>query len=167
MWHLVSDGITFYICIGTRLAPTNFSDNNYSFVQGFGQLKTVSPDAYSTFLSVCSNTDQDYGNAGILAPAQDYHNPSNKSAQIAIARNFAGHGTVWGVPLIGHGFVRQWALGQNAYITYPHRIDGRFYMCPVNAYENDGGVFIRGQLPEPTNHHMAGLIPRVCTLNHK
>lgn len=147
MWHIVSDGITFYLCIGTQLAASNFADHSYTFVQGFGQLKTVGPDAYSTFLSVCSNTDQRYGSGGILHPAGDYHNPSQKSAAVAVARNFAGHGTVWGVPLIGHGFGSQSALGQYAYLTYPHRIDGRFYMCPVNAYENDGGVFIRGQLP--------------------
>lgn len=146
-WEIITDGITFYLQAGTRSGPLDFNDNAYQFVNGFGQLATNAPDAYASFLSIHANQDDDYGGAGLLMPAQDQHAPSSKAANIAIARNYAGSGSVWGVPLIGHGFSNQYVLGGNQYLTYPHKTDNRFYMCPVIAYESDGGVFIRGRLP--------------------
>ncbi|MEW5678838.1 hypothetical protein [Comamonas kerstersii] len=147
MWHIVSDGITFYIALGTRLGATDFRDESYTHLQAFGQLKTFVPDAYASFLSVMNGHNDDHSVSGVLCSASDAQSPSSKAAPIAIARNFSGHGTIYGVALIGHGFGSQYCLGQTAYLGYPHRPDGRFYVCPVMAYENDNGVYVRGQLP--------------------
>ena len=151
-WALYTDGKTVIIVLNP--SQGGMGVDRYSYVAGFGDLLSVTPDAYATFCAGLSNGSTVYNanvDCGLLTQAGGVSaNPNSGAGWTALARKYTGvRSPVWSSAIVGMGMSQTGGcIGFSGPFMFPDGLSNRFLLTQLMMYEPTAlGAVLRGSLP--------------------
>lgn len=145
-WMFITDGKTLYYVNQYNLIAAE-AMTSPQFSGAFGDfLSYKAGDAYSTILTGCTQAGSPASPpSGLFQSYQSMANSSNFSSSVVVARDYTGVPGARYIGLLGSGFSNN-ALGNSAYLSYPHLIDSGYYLSPVLLTQSSPAL-VRGRMP--------------------